>query len=129
MGTAFMATTECPIHENIKKTLVEGKETDTTHVFRTLGNTERVFKNRTSLEVRDIESKHPGEFDKIAHLVFGANYKRSFLETGDNSDSVWSCGQSIGLIEEILPCATLISNVVAEAEDIIGNLQTRLCKL
>merc|ERR1719379_295708 len=35
MGTAFMATKEAPIHENIKKCLVEAKETDTTHIFRT----------------------------------------------------------------------------------------------
>merc|ERR1712087_857519 len=45
MGTRFMATKECPIKDGIKQALVNAKVTDTTHVFRTLGNTERVFKN------------------------------------------------------------------------------------
>merc|ERR1712048_1090325 len=126
MGTAFMATTEAPIHENIKKTLVEAKETDTTHIFRTMGNTERVYKNKAAQEVRAIEAEHPGEFDKIVHLVKGENYRKSFQETGDASSSVWSCGQSLGLIDEVLSCEALISKVVGEAEDIIRN---RLAKL
>jgi nitronate monooxygenase len=127
MGTAFMATKEAPIHENIKKALVNAKETDTTHIFRTLGNTERVFKNKTAAEVRAIEAKNPGEFDKIAHLVAGANYKNSFQETGNTEESVWSCGQSLGLIDSIPTCKDFIETVVAEAEDIIKNrLQSKL---
>merc|ERR1712039_1054592 len=49
MGTRFMATKEAPIHEGIKKALVDADERDTTHIFRTLNNTERVFKNKTTL--------------------------------------------------------------------------------
>lgn len=126
MGTAFMATTEAPIHENIKKALVDAKETDTTHVFRTMGNTERVFKNKAAQEVRAIEAKHPGEFDKIVHLVKGENYRKSFQETGDATSSVWSCGQSLGLIDEVVSCEALVLKIVSEAEDIIRN---RLAKL
>merc|ERR1712226_1719807 len=116
-GTAFMATKEAPIHENIKKTLVEAKETDTTHIFRTMGNTERVYKNKAAQEVRAIEAKHPGEFDKIVHLVKGENYRVSFQETGDATSSVWSCGQSIGLIKDIPTCKDLLDGLVAEAEN------------
>lgn len=127
MGTAFMATKEAPVHDGIKKALVEATERDTTHVFRTLSNTERVFKNKTAMEVREIEAQHPGDFSKIAHLVAGANYRVSFQETGDASTSVWSCGQSIGLIEGVPSCKDFIEGVVAEAEDIIKNrLQSKL---
>ena len=45
MGTRFMATTEAPIHDNIKQALVDADERDTTHVMRSVKNTERVFKN------------------------------------------------------------------------------------
>lgn len=121
MGTRFMATKEAPIHDGIKKALVDAKVTDTTHIFRTLGNTERVFKNKAVMEVRDIESKHPGDFSKIAHLVKGDNYRVSFQETGDPLSSCWSCGQSIGLIKDIPTCKELCDSVVAEAEDIIRN--------
>jgi nitronate monooxygenase len=130
MGTAFMATTEAPIHANIKNALVNAKETDTTHVFRTLGNTERVFKNKVAMEVRSIEAKHPGEFDKIGHLVKGENYRKSFQETGDETSSVWSCGQSLGLIDEVLPCEQFMARLSQEAEDIIRHrMSATLSKL
>jgi len=119
MGTAFMATKEAPIHNNIKQTIVEADEKSTTHIFRTVGNTERVFKNSQAMKVRDIESKHPGEFGKIVHLVKGELYRQSFQETGDSQSSVWSCGQSIGLIDEIVSCKDLIQNIVNEAAGII----------
>jgi nitronate monooxygenase len=130
MGTAFMATTEAPIHANIKNAIVKAKETDTTHIFRTMGNTERVFKNKAAAEVRSIEAKHPGEFDKIVHLVKGENYRKSFQETGDETSSVWSCGQSIGLIDEVLSCEQFMAKVCQEAEDIIRHrLNATLSKL
>ena len=37
---------EAPIHQNIKQALVDGDERSTTHIFRTLSNTERVYKNK-----------------------------------------------------------------------------------
>jgi nitronate monooxygenase len=130
MGTAFMATTEAPIHANIKNAIVKAKETDTTHIFRTMGNTERVFKNKAAAEVRSIEAKHPGEFDKIVHLVKGENYRKSFQETGDETSSVWSCGQSIGLIDEVVSCEQFMANVCQEAEDIIRHrMNATLSKL
>ncbi|CAE8682085.1 unnamed protein product [Polarella glacialis] len=121
MGTRFMATKEAPIHQGIKEALVKAKGTDTTHVMQTLGNTERVYKNKVVIECRDIEAKQPGEFEAIRRLVSGENYRKSFQETGDAETSVWSCGQSIGLIKDIPSCKDLLESMVAEAEDIIRN--------
>jgi nitronate monooxygenase len=121
MGTRFMATKEAPIKQAIKDTMVKAKVTDTTHIFRTLGNTERVYKNKTAHEVRDIEAKNPGDFMAISHLVKGENYRVSFQETGDAESSVWSCGQSIGLIKDIPSCQELMDTMVLEAEGIIRN--------
>merc|ERR1711879_114528 len=129
MGTRFMATKEAPILDGIKQALVKAKVTDTTHIFRTMGNTERVFKNPVVKEVQDIEKQHPGEFDKIMHLVKGEIYRKSFQETGDAFSSCWSCGQSIGLIDDVPTCKVLIDQVVAEAEDIIKNRLTRVVGL
>ncbi|GAK63863.1 2-nitropropane dioxygenase [Moesziomyces antarcticus] len=44
MGTRFMCTKESEIHDNIKRAIVESDERNTTHIFRTLRNTARVFK-------------------------------------------------------------------------------------
>jgi len=126
MGTRFMATKECLIHDNIKKALVDNDENQTTLIFRTMNNTERVFKNKTAMEVREIEAKQPGDFKAISHLVKGMAYKKSFYETGDTQDSVWSCGPVIGLIDDVPTCKELIDRMVKEAETIIRSLQSKL---
>ena len=38
-----------PIHHNIKETIVKSKEQDTVHIFRTLHNTARVYKNKVGV--------------------------------------------------------------------------------
>jgi len=126
MGTRFMATVEAPIHDNIKKALVDSDERQTTHVFRTLRNTERVFKNPAAEEVRAIEAKHPGDFSAIRHLVSGELYRKAFQDTGDTQHSVWSCGQVMGLIDDIPTVAVLIERVVQEAEQAVRATQALL---
>lgn len=49
-----MATEECYMHQNIKDAMVRATELDTTHIFRSLRNTSRVFKNKVS-------SNRPGQ--------------------------------------------------------------------
>lgn len=83
MGTRFMATVEAPIHQNIKQALVDGDETSTALIMRSLRNTERVYKNKAVEEVMELEAKHPGSFDAIKHLVSGQVYKEAFQVTGD----------------------------------------------
>jgi len=127
MGTRFMATKEAPIHDNIKKAIVEADETKTTHIFRSVKNTERVYLNEQAKKVREVEAEKPGDFNAIYPLVRGELYRQSFQETGDTQNSVWSCGQSIGLIDDVPTCKDLVTRIVAEAEDIIrGRLQSKL---
>lgn len=120
MGTRFMATRDSSIHMNIKETMVNGTENDTTLVMRSLRNTERVFKTESAMKVREIESEKPGDIMAIRHLVTGRNYYKSFHETG-NPNSVWSCGQSIGLIDDIPTVQNLVNRIIWTAEDIINN--------
>ena len=86
-GTRFMATTEAPIHDGIKRALVKGDERSTTLVMQSVGNTERVYRNAVAEEVKAIEKRTPGKIEAIRHLVSGENYRRSFQETGDPNTS------------------------------------------
>lgn len=52
-------------------------------------------------EVQNIEKEKPGDIKAILPYIKGDNYKKSFHETGDSTDSVWSCGQIIGLIDGV----------------------------
>ena len=69
------------------------------------------------MKVKEIEAEFPGEFEKIHKYVKGENYRKSFQETGDTESSVWSCGEVMSLIDEVLTCEQLIEMMVKEAEE------------
>jgi len=121
MGTRWMATTEAPIHENVKRALVEGSEKDTVLVMRSMRNTERVYKNKAALEVVDIEKEHPGDFSKIAHIMKGDNYRAVFHDSGAIEKGVWSVGTVMGLIDRVSSCQEVADEIISEAEDVIRN--------
>src|SRR5689334_24864750 len=55
MGTRFIATKEAPVHDNVKRALVEASELDTRLIMRALRNTERVLRNKTVDQLIEIE--------------------------------------------------------------------------
>ncbi|MFV3371283.1 NAD(P)H-dependent flavin oxidoreductase [Pseudomonas sp. NY15435] len=113
MGTRFCATREAPIHDNIKRALVDASERDTNLIFRSLHNTARVLKNAISDEVVSIERKGGAQFEDIRHLVTGAR-GRAALEAGQPHDGIVTAGQCVGLIDDVPTCAELIERMVAE---------------
>ena len=124
MGTRFMVTKEAPIHDNVKRRMIEATELDTALIYRSLRNTARVFKNSVAERVVEIESR-PGEtkFEDIQPLVQGVK-GRELFDGGDLDKGIWSAGMIVGLIEDNPSCEDLISRIVAEAEDIISNRLT-----
>lgn len=115
MGTRFCATKEAPIHENIKRALVEATEHDTRLIFRTMNNTARVLANAISDEVVTTERREGGcEFEEIRHLVAGQRGKAA-LEAGEVDNGVITAGPVIGLIDDIPSCAELIERMMEEA--------------
>ena len=113
VGTRFMATKESEVHDDIKAVMVKARETDTTHIFRTLRNTARVFKNEVAKEVVSKE-KQGATFEDIRHLVSGAR-GRSVYENGDPNAGIWTAGQTLGLIHDIPTCKELVERIESEA--------------
>lgn len=126
MGTRFLVSKECPVRPEIKQAVVDGSELDTTLVFTTLSNTERVFKNKTSQKVVEIEKATPGDFQAVRPYVSGEMYRASFHDTGDSTSSVWSCGQCMGLIDSIPTCKEIIDGMVAECKQVMQASASRL---
>ena len=128
MGTRFMATKESPIHENVKRQMVENDERATDLIFRTMRNTARVAKNTISQQVVELE-RGGAKFEDVRELVAGTRGKVVY-ETGDPDHGIWSAGMIQGLIHDVPSCAELISRIVREAEAIIhgrleGMIRTR----
>ncbi|KAI6030754.1 hypothetical protein F5J12DRAFT_888564 [Pisolithus orientalis] len=122
MGTRFMCTIESPIHQNVKDTIVKATEQDTIHIFRTLKNTARVFKNTVATEVVTLERRPGGaQFSELRDLVSGARGKLVY-ENGDPEYGIWSAGVVLGLIKDIPSCEELLRGIEKEAEDTIAGL-------
>lgn len=97
-----MCTKEAEIHDNVKQKIVDSDERNTVHIFRTLRNTARVFKNKVSMEIVKIENRPGGaEFKDIQHLASGARGKTVYT-SGDIDAGVWSAGITVGLIHDIV---------------------------
>ncbi|HUF76978.1 MAG TPA: nitronate monooxygenase family protein [Longimicrobiales bacterium] len=125
MGTRFIATQEAPVHENVKRALVEADELQTRLIMRPLRNTERVLNNAAVQEVLEIEQEKGEDLsiEDIRHLVAGVEGKK-VLHEGEMDAGVWSCGMVAGLIHDIPTCKELVDRIMAEAEQIIrGRLE------
>merc|ERR1712115_474998 len=117
----FLATVEAPIRQEVKDHIAnkDVDERSTTVVLSTLNNSTRVFKNDVSLKMNELEKEMAGgvDFSKMAPYATGERTRKMWRETGDWNDSMWSCSQSVGLIEDVPTCKDLLKRIVAEAEE------------
>ncbi|WP_338421084.1 NAD(P)H-dependent flavin oxidoreductase [Mesobacillus harenae] len=121
MGTRFMATEEAPIHENVKQWMVEADETNTIVIQRNIGSPSRVALNEISKEVDRLENEG-ATIEQLLPLITGQRAKQVYFE-GDLNGGIWSCGQSVGLIKEILSIKDLFAQMAAEANKSINFIQ------
>jgi len=120
MGTRLLLTEECPIHENVKRALLEAKETDTVLVLRPYGNTHRCLVTDVTKKVQGLE-KENAPFEKIYPLIEGPRNQK-LVKEGDLSSGFLSCGQGIGQIDRILP----IKELFEQLEEEVSNTSKRI---
>ena len=124
IGTRFMATQEAPVHPNVKRAMVQADERQTDLILRSVRNTSRVFRNRVSAEVRELEAQPDTGFADLQPLVAGARGRARVFEAGDVEDGVWTAGMAIGLVDDIPTCQALVARLVDEACQTIQRLDT-----
>ena len=129
MGTRFIATTEAPVHDNVKQQIVANTELDTVIVFREFHNSARVARNSVSEEIAQL-SKRPGAaFSDVAHLASGARGRQNVLREGDMEGGVWWASQAQGLIHDVDTVRNVVDRIIADAEQIIeGRLRALISR-
>ncbi|WP_028216530.1 NAD(P)H-dependent flavin oxidoreductase [Paraburkholderia oxyphila] len=127
MGTRFVATQEAPVHENVKRAIVNATELDTRLIMRGLRNTERVLNNAGVERLLEIEREKGNDLriDDIIDQVAGVYPK--VMRDGLLDSGAWSCGMVAGLIHDVPTVKALIDDIVGEARTLIGaRLQSML---
>ena len=121
MATRFLCTQEAPVKMSIKEVMAsdEVDERSTTVVMKGLRNSTRVFKNSVTMKMNEIEAeglaKGNLDFGAMAPYANGQRTKNMWQQSGDTEDSMWSAGQSLGLIHDIPTCKVLVDRIVKEA--------------
>jgi NADH:quinone reductase (non-electrogenic) len=123
MASRFIATKECTAHPKIKEEIVRRQENDTTLICTTIDLQMRALKNELVGKVLEVEKQHGG-LEEILPLISGQRSDKA-LENGDVNDAPFAVGQSIGLIKEIVSCRELLETMVADAERLLTQTQSR----
>ena len=117
MGTRFMATKECPLHQNFKRAFVEAAETTTVIAQRSIQDPIRVFRNETVEEVLERE-KQGTTLEELIPLIAGATARDAWA-SGDVAHGMTACGQVVGLIHDIPTVKEVVDNIIKGATAIL----------
>lgn len=122
MGTRFMASQECDVNPRIKELLLQTGEADTVMIQRSLNMALRVIRTDFSSRVLEMEAKG-ATLEELFPLITGTRTRKSYI-SGDTNDSVFTCGQSVGLVHEIPSVKEIIESIISEAKPIIQRLHS-----
>ena len=120
IGTRLLASQEAPLHDNLKRALIQADETDTLPILGSLHNTLRAWKNAAALQVAEIEAGQ-GDMFEILSMVAGTKTRR-MLQDGEVDAGVIACGQGIGIVDRIATVSEVIQGMVQDAAAIHDRL-------
>jgi enoyl-[acyl-carrier protein] reductase II len=119
VGTRFLATVECPTHENFKLAVINADDTATTVTGRSLGGPVRSIKNSMINEFLRLERENASR-DELEKLSLGSLRKSVF--EGDTDQGSVMAGQICGLCNEITTVEEMITSMFKEAQEVLNNL-------
>ena len=115
MGTIFLASDECPIHEAYKAAILKAKSNDTVVTGRSAGAPVRIIKNKMAREYLKKE-KEGASLEELEQYTLGS-LRRAVFE-GDTKTGSLMAGQVSGMIEEILPARKILEKLQKEYEEV-----------
>lgn len=111
LGTRFLMTVEAGVHPNYKAAVLEAGPADTTLVGRA-GLPIRMLRNSfaAQYEAAYMAGQHADELNAL----FATRTLKDAAQGGDVEWGKTEAGQSAGLIDDILPAAEVIENLIQE---------------
>ena len=116
MGTHFVATKECNVHENYKEKIIKAKDIDSKVTGRSTGHPVRVLRNQMSNEY--IKKEQEGATLEELELLTLGGLRKAVVE-GNVKEGSLMAGQVAGLVKKQYTCKELIEKVVTEGQQVI----------
>ncbi len=121
IGTRFLCASECSVHENYKKAVLDASDISTVTTGRRFGgNTCRCIKNKFAREFLKKEYAPEATSDSVAELGVGA-LRRAAVE-GDVKEGCVLAGQISGMVNKIEPAADMIEQIMTRAEELLKGM-------
>ena len=117
MGTRFVATKECQVHQNYKDKILKAKDIDTKVTGRTTGHPVRALRNDMTRKYLELENAGAG-FEELEKLTLGG--LRKAVVEGDVKNGSVMAGQIAGMVKERMSCKELVQKLVNETDALIG---------
>jgi nitronate monooxygenase len=116
MGTRFLATKECPVHDLLKDRIIEASESDTMLVMESLKNPARVIRNAWSEKIHEME-RGGATLEELAPMISGHTSRKGWAE-GTHEEGMFPAGQAIGRITDKPHVEDLVKTIVLEAAEV-----------
>lgn len=113
MGTHFIVTDECQVHEAYKERILRAKDIDSRVTGRSTGHPVRALRNDMTKKYLELEKKG-ASFEELEQLTLGG--LRKAVVDGDVKDGSVMAGQIAGLVKERMSCKELLDRLVAETD-------------
>jgi nitronate monooxygenase len=129
MGTRFVASKECTVHEKYKQAIVDMQYNETDFILMSIGDPVRCIRGPMSQAVLKLEFKEDKtELIKLLGRLKEQNDTGNMASnTGKLEDGIVPAGVVGGRIHEIKTCKQIIDDIMAEADVILGKLSKRQC--
>lgn len=118
VGTRFICSVECTVHENYKMAIINARDRDAIATGRSTGHPVRCLRNKLTREFEKLEA---GSASREGIEMLGAGRLRAAAVDGDVEYGSVMAGQISGMIKDIKPCSRIIRDMVEEAERAIKN--------
>ncbi|MDD2573238.1 MAG: enoyl-[acyl-carrier-protein] reductase FabK [Bacillota bacterium] len=118
MGTRFVCSKECTVHQSYKDALLKAGDRDAVISGRSTGHPVRCLKNKLTRDFEKLErAGTPAE--ELERLGVG-KLREAVVEGNTKTGSVMT-GQIAGLINDIKPVDAIIKGIIYEAVDVLKN--------
>lgn len=118
MGSRFILTDECPTHPKAKEAIIKATDTDSAVTGFSRNNAVRCLKNEFTKEYLEKECSGAPQ-QELNDFATGTN--RLGAVEGDIVHGAVLVGQSLNVLNDILPCAEVMERLIAEARDTLAN--------
>ncbi len=118
MGSRFLMTAECNMHDNSKSAILNATDTDSAVTGFSRGHGVRGLKSEFTEAFLALERSGAPQAD-LNTMATGTNRKAAI--DGDTVNGLVQVGQSLNVLNDIKPCAEVVATLVKDARATLAN--------